>query len=208
MCIAFSLIHFQSFFSITVYSNIQRISTHESRSHKYFTTMLLYFVVYLVIFLSVVADGIESSSGADDCMTRCHDMCSGSSCPSNTLFYSTKCNHVCLQSECGDSVSSESSECLSCLESSNPTDCKEVTERNFNIERCKTCIFNIYFGMLKCVGITRAKQLTNCIGQNVHDHCKPCVCWAVCRFGLKNGCNCCRRGQCSQSRIDLYITVV
>ena len=143
-------------------------------------------------------------------------MCSISSCPSDTLFYVTQCNNLCLQNECnvnGDLVSSNfsSSECMRCLESSNPSNCQEQQQcqsgdncRNNFINRCRICVFNIYFAMMKCVGINRAKRLTNCIGNNVHSHCKPCVCWASCRCGLKNVCNCCRRDKCGQSRIDQH----
>ena len=152
-------------------------------------------------------------------MTRCTDVCSGSSCPSNPLFYTTRCNDLCLQNDCnGGSVSSPpdfSDKCMNCLESSNPTSCQEHWQckagetcqdsQNSNIGRCKICIFNIYFAMMKCVRISRPQQLTNCILDKVYSHCKSCVCWAACKFGLKPVCNCCRRGQCSQSRIDPHL---
>ena len=59
--------------------------------------------------------------------------------------------------------------------------------------------------MMKCVGISETQQLTNCIGNKVYNHCKSCVGWAACKSGLQNVCNCCKRGQCSQSRIDQHL---
>ena len=148
-------------------------------------------------------------------MTRCTDVCSGSSCPSNPLFYTTRCNDLCLQNDCnGDLESSPSdstNKCINCLESSNPTSCQgdwqcqdgEVC--TFNIGDCKKCIHNFYFAMMKCVGISETQQLTNCIGNKVYNHCKSCVGWAACKSGLQNVCNCCKRSQCSQSRMDQHL---
>ena len=150
-------------------------------------------------------------SGSDDCLTRCTDVCSESSCPNNPLFYSTRCNDLCLQKDCnGGSTSESSDKCMNCLVSSNPTSCQEHYQcqqcQRSNVGACKKCIFNIYFAMMKCVGIRGAEQLTNCILSKVeYSHCKYCVCWAACRSGLKNVCNCCRRGQCSQSRMDQHL---
>ena len=150
-------------------------------------------------------------------MMMCTDVCSGSSCPTNPLFYSTRCNDLCLQNDyvlkCNGklvSSQSDSSKCMKCLESSNPTSCQEHWQcQDYqhcrSIDDCKKCIYNFYFAMMKCVGISRAQQLTNCIGNKVYNHCKVCACWAACKFGLRNVCNCCRRGQCSQSRIDPHL---
>ena len=102
--------------------------------------------------------------------------------------------------------------CMSCLESSNPSSCQEHWEcqdgehcQRSNVGHCKICIYKIYFAMMRCVGISGAQQLTNCILNKVYSHCKSCVCWATCKSGLKNVCNCCRRGQCSESRIYSHL---
>ena len=150
-------------------------------------------------------------------MTRCSDVCSGSSCPSDPLFYATRCNSLCLKNEnvCnsnGELVSSQSdsSDCMNCLESSNPSSCQEQQQckageycPDFYIGFCKKCIYNIFIAWMQCVGITNVQRLTNCVVDSVsYGHCKSCVCWAACKFGLRNVCNCCKHGQCSQSRID------
>ena len=222
MCIGFVLFIFEAHCQSI---SVQFEGKEEMLQNNINPTMLLCIAATLI--LKFVVHGENNSkvvnsaefpilSGADDCMAQCSDACSGSSCPSDPLFYVTRCNSLCLQNDCdasGHLVSSESStsECLSCLEGSNPTNCQEQECQsgesclNRNLGRCRTCIFNIYFAMMKCAGINGAKRLTNCIVGMVHNHCKPCVCWAACRFGLRNVCNCCRRGKCSQSRIDMQM---
>ena len=108
------------------------------------------------------------------------------------------------------SSQSDSSDCMNCLESSNPSSCQEQQQckageycPDFYIGFCKKCIYNIFIAWMQCVGITNVQRLTNCVVDSVsYGHCKSCVCWAACKFGLRNVCNCCKHGQCSQSRID------
>jgi len=138
----------------------------------------------------------------EECMDMCSDLCSGSSCPSNTLIYIMKCGDQCLLDEV--SISSNltaSSTCLSCLAASTPASCQSCQTEGTCLDskmigRCRNCVFNIYFGMVRCASRMKPAEITNCIAANVHSHCKVCVCWAVCRFGMKSVCNCCRNNKC------------
>ena len=60
-----------------------------------------------------------------------------------------------------------------------------------SLEVCKICILNIYFAMISCIGEENPSDIVNCIIPNLYEHCKPCLCWAVCQFGLENVCNWC-----------------
>ena len=113
-----------------------------------------------------------------------------------------KCGDQCLLDEVTISSNlTASSTCLSCLAASTPASCQscqtEGTCLNSKmIGQCRNCVFNIYFGMARCASRMKPAEITNCIAANVHSHCKVCVCWAVCRFGMKSVCNCCRNNQC------------
>ena len=153
-------------------------------------------------FISVLSNPRAKLAELEECMDMCSDLCSGNSCPSNTLIYIMKCGDQCLLDEVSTSSNiTASATCMSCLDASTPASCQSCqTEGSCldskKIGQCRTCIFNIYFGMVRCANRMKPAEITNCIAANVHNHCKVCVCWAVCRFGMKSVCNCCRRNQC------------
>jgi len=144
---------------------------------------------------------------------KCIDLCSENSCPTNTLNYVYKCSDQCLQDTCVNGSNLTSSDpCLTCLENSAPATCQSCQNKDGcfniafdNIRGCRTCSYNIYFAMNKCVKRSQPRQILNCIGSNVYSHCKACVCWAVCKFGMRSVCACCRRGRCySRSNLQHF----
>lgn len=131
------------------------------------------------------------------------DICSGASCPSNTLYYVMKCGDKCLPEDCnsnnGNFAVSEA--CFTCLESCTAAKCQSCKPGDTclsadRVGRCRICILNIYYGMVKCGGQSSPLDINNCVLASVYSHCRPCVCWAVCLFGMTSSCNCCRYGRC------------
>jgi len=139
----------------------------------------------------------------------CLPLRSESSCPVTTVFYLIKCSDKCLITDCNVYQPSPDV-CLDCLENCSPTNCPisiPIAARSScpkgencvdtrSIGSCRTCILNIFVSMVRCVGRSGPRDISDCMLGNVYSHCKVCVCWAVCRFGMTSVCNCCRQGQC------------
>ena len=58
------------------------------------------------------------------------------------------------------------------------------------VEKCKNCIFNIFYAMKMSTG-EGPNETLNGIYEKVYGHCKKCICWAVCLFGMMDICNLC-----------------
>ena len=69
---------------------------------------------------------------------------------------------------------------------------KQVSRRGQRrcFETCKNCIFSIFKAMKMSKGKGPNETLKS-IQKNVYLHCKKCICWAVCLFGMKDICNLC-----------------
>ena len=143
---------------------------------------------------------------SNKCLSMFADICSGTSCPSNTLYYVMKCGDVCLPDDCNNCKSKKgklavSEACFSCLESSTAAKCQSCKPGDGclspdRVRRCRICAWNIYFGMYRCSRLSSPRDINNCILGRVYNHCRPCVCWAVCLFGMTGSCSCCRYGRC------------
>ena len=114
-----------------------------------------------------------------------------------------KCGDKCLPEDCnsnnGNFAVSEA--CFTCLESCTAAKCQSCKPGDTclsaeRVGRCRICILNIYYGMVKCGGQSSPLDINNCVLASVYSHCRPCVCWAVCLFGMTSSCNCCRYGRC------------
>jgi len=146
-----------------------------------------------------VACQLEESVG-------CLDSCLATTCPSNTVYYLLKCSDHCLIDDCQSGTPPSSDKCQNCLETCAPASCSTSTslrsscqhgENCFDlrsIQRCKTCAsFNIFSAMIKCASRSKPRDIANCLGENVYSHCKVCVCWAVCKFGMTSVCSYCNK---------------
>ena len=63
---------------------------------------------------------------------------------------------------------------------------------------CKPCLYNFYFAIIRWYGTTSEtdQNKSDCISNSVDHRCRSCTCYSACRFGLKDLCDCCRRGAC------------
>merc|ERR1712126_234632 len=109
-------------------------------------------------------------------------------CPTSTSVYDNKC-----EQECGYKANAD--QCLRCLQKDIPSkcitgNCNTPGEQCKNY--CKICIYRTFLALKPCRHQREAAKILKCMSPKLPSHlCEVCLCWTMCKLGMKNVCEFC-----------------